>query len=447
MADYGMESLVFELNVASARLAREAADAVARKSGRPRFVAGVLGPTSKTASMSVDVNDPGARPVTFDELVLTYAEAARGLLQGGADILLVETVFDALNAKAAIFALLQLYDEIGYSPPVMVSGTITDESGRTMTGQSTEAFYNSLRHVRPLSMGLNCALGPDSLRQFVEEMSRVSEFFVSAHPNAGLPNEFGEFDVGPEGMAQHIREWAESGFLNIVGGCCGTTPEHIRAIADAVKDVPPRQPPKISPGCRLSGLEPLNIDANSLFVNVGERTNVTGSARFKKLILAEDHSAALEVARQQVESGAQIIDVNMDEGMLDAERAMSTFLNLLASEPDIARVPVMVDSSKWSVIEAGLKTLQGKPVVNSISLKEGEGPFLEQASLARRYGAAVIVMAFDEQGQADNLARRVAICSRAYRILTEQLDFPAEDIIFDPNIFAVATGIEDHRNY
>ncbi|MDJ0873575.1 MAG: methionine synthase [Gammaproteobacteria bacterium] len=447
MADYRMEALVHELNVASARLARQAADAVADKTGTPRFVAGVLGPTNRTASLSPDVNDPGLRNISFDELVAAYTEATRGLMEGGADLLLVETVFDTLNAKAALFAVQQHLEEQAVDVPIMISGTITDASGRTLSGQTTEAFWHSVRHAGPLSVGLNCALGATQLRPHVEDLARVADTYVSAHPNAGLPNEFGGYDEGPEDMAPVLREFAESGFLNIVGGCCGTTPEHIRAIAEAVRDMPRRQVPKPSPACRLAGLEPLSISDESLFVNVGERTNVTGSARFKKLILAEEYSAALDVARQQVENGAQIVDINMDEGMLDAEHAMSTFLNLVASEPDIARVPLMIDSSKWAVIEAGLKCVQGKPVVNSISLKEGETPFIEQATLARRYGAAVIVMAFDEQGQADNLERRIAICTRAYGILTQQVGFPAEDIIFDPNIFAVATGIEEHRNY
>ncbi len=396
MADYGMEELVRELNLASARIAREATDAAAERTGKPRFVAGVLGPTNRTASLSPDVNDPGLRHITFDALVTAYLEAARALMEGGADLLLVETIFDTLNAKAALFAIDQYRDELGVDVPIMISGTITDASGRTLSGQTTEAFWNSVRHAQPLTVGLNCALGAKDLRPHVEELSRIADTYVSAHPNAGLPNEFGGYDEGPEDMAPVLKEFADSGFLNIVGGCCGTTPEHIRAIAQAVQEVVPRQVPETPAACRLAGLEPLNIGADSLFVNVGERANVTGSARFKKLILAEDYEAALEVCRQQVENGAQMIDVNMDEGMLDAERAMNTFLNLVASEPDIARVPLMIDSSKWSVIEEGLKCIQGKPVVNSISLKEGADPFIQHAELARRYGAAVIVMAFDE---------------------------------------------------
>jgi 5-methyltetrahydrofolate--homocysteine methyltransferase len=448
MADYAMEDMVPEINREAARIAREAADAwTAKDPAKPRFVAGVLGPTNRTASISPDVNDPGFRNVDFDTLVASYREAAEALIEGGADLLLIETVFDTLNAKAAVFAVETLFDETGRRLPVMISGTITDASGRTLTGQVTEAFWNSLRHARPISFGLNCALGPKELRAHVEELSRLADCHVSAHPNAGLPNEFGEYDLSPEQMAVHIREWAESGFLNIVGGCCGTTPPHIRAIAGAVADISPRTVPETVPACRLSGLEPCNIDAESLFVNVGERTNVTGSARFKRLIKDGDYETALEVAASQVENGAQIIDVNMDEGMLDSKAAMVRFLNLMASEPDISRVPVMIDSSKWEVIEAGLKCIQGKGVVNSISMKEGEETFIEQAKLVRRYGAAVIVMAFDEEGQADTKERKVEICQRAYRILTEQVGFPAEDIIFDPNIFAIATGIEEHNNY
>jgi len=446
MADYSMEDLSFELNVASARLACEAA-AAASTPDKPRFVAGVLGPTNRTCSLSPDVNDPGFRNISFDELVDAYAEAARGLIEGGADILLVETIFDTLNAKAAIFALEQVFDSDGVRLPVMISGTITDASGRTLSGQTTEAFYNALRHARPISIGLNCALGPEQLRQYVEELARISDTNVSAHPNAGLPNEFGQYDLGPEEMARHISEWAESGFLNIVGGCCGTTPDHIRAIADAVSNTSPREIPEISPHCRLSGLEPLNIGPESLFVNVGERANVTGSAKFKRLILQGSYEEALDVCRQQVEDGAQIIDVNMDEGMLESEQAMVRFLNLIASEPDISRVPVMIDSSKWEILQAGLKCIQGKGVVNSISLKEGEEKFIDQARVIRSFGAAAVVMAFDEEGQAETLARKVEICARAYRILTERVGFPAEDIIFDPNVFAVATGIEEHNGY
>ncbi len=446
MADYDMEDLVHEINLEAARLARAAADKFST-SQRPRFVAGVLGPTNRTASISPDVNNPGFRNIDFDQLVTSYLEATAALVEGGVDILLIETIFDTLNAKAAIFAVEEFFRQQGRKWPVMISGTITDASGRTLSGQTTEAFYNSLRHVEPVSIGLNCALGPDLLRPYVEEMARVANVCVNVHPNAGLPNEFGEYDLGPEAMAEEIGRWAEQGLLNIVGGCCGTTPAHIAAIARAVAPHPPRPRPEREPACRLSGLEPLNIGKDSLFVNVGERTNVTGSARFKRLILEGDYDTALEVAREQVENGAQIIDVNMDEAMLDGKEAMVTFLNLIASEPDIARVPVMIDSSKWEIIEAGLKCIQGKGVVNSISLKEGEQAFIEHARRVRQYGAAMVVMAFDEQGQADTRQRKVEICSRSYRILTEQLGFPPEDIIFDPNIFAVATGIEEHNNY
>jgi len=447
-ADYQLESIVHELNVATARVAREAADAISQKTpDRPRFVAGVLGPTNRTASISPDVNNPGFRNVSFDELVVSYSEAIDGLIVGGVDFLLVETVFDTLNAKAALFAIDKYFFEHDCCLPIMISGTITDASGRTLSGQTAEAFWNSLRHVKPFSFGLNCALGARELRQYIEELSGLADCYISAHPNAGLPNEFGGYDETPEEMAAEIAEWARSGLLNIVGGCCGTSPAHIRAIADAVTGIAPRIRPVIDIKCRLSGLEPLNIDSASLFVNVGERTNVTGSARFKRLIIDGVYDTALDVARQQVDAGAQVIDINMDEGMLDGVEAMQTFLNLIASEPDISRVPVMIDSSKWPVIEAGLKCVQGKAIVNSISLKEGESAFIEQARLVRRYGAAVIVMAFDEQGQADTQERKVEICTRAYSILTGQLAFPAEDIIFDPNIFAVATGIEEHNNY
>ncbi|MCP5195524.1 MAG: methionine synthase [Gammaproteobacteria bacterium] len=448
MHDYGMESLAPELNRAAARLAREVADEFsARDPDRPRFVAGILGPTNRTASLSPDVNNPGFRNISFDELVAAYLEATQGLVEGGVDLLLVETIFDTLNAKAALFAIQQFFDASGMRRPVMISGTITDASGRTLSGQTTEAFWNSLSHIQPLSFGLNCALGATQLRPYVAELARIADTYVSAHPNAGLPNAFGEYDETPEMMAATIREFAESGFLNIVGGCCGTTPAHIRAIVAAVKDLPPRPIPAIEPRCRLAGLEPLNIGPDALFINVGERTNVTGSAVFKRLIKAGDYNAALDVARQQVENGAQIIDINMDEGMLDSKTAMTTFLNLIAAEPDISRVPVMIDSSKWEILEAGLKRIQGKPVVNSISMKEGEAAFIRQARLIRRYGAAVIVMAFDEQGQADTEERKFTICQRAYRILTEQIGFPPQDIIFDPNIFAIATGIEEHNRY
>ncbi|MDA8362576.1 MAG: methionine synthase [Gammaproteobacteria bacterium] len=448
MADYHMQDLVYELNRDGAFLARSIADEFeARDSTRPRFVAGVLGPTSRTASISPDVNDPGFRNISFDELVAAYAEAARGLLDGGADMLLVETVFDTLNCKAALYAIERHFEHARLRVPIMISGTITDASGRTLSGQTTEAFWNSVSHVRPLSVGLNCALGATQLRQYVAEMSRVADSRVSTHPNAGLPNEFGQYDDTPEHMAAVLQEFARAGLLNIVGGCCGTSPAHIRAIADAMRGVPPRAVPEIEPQCRLAGLEPLNIGPQSLFVNIGERTNVTGSAAFKRLILNEEYEKAVEVARQQVENGAQIIDINMDEAMLDGEHAMATYLNLIASEPDISRVPVMIDSSKPSVIEAGLKRIQGKPVVNSISLKEGEEKFVAEARKIRRYGAAVVVMAFDEQGQADTRERKVQICARCYRILTEKVGFPPQDIIFDPNIFAVATGIEEHNNY
>jgi len=446
MADYGMEELVYELNYEGARLARDAADAVA-SADKPRFVAGVLGPTNRTASISPDVNNPGYRNVTFDQLVEAYSEAMRGLVDGGSDMILVETIFDTLNAKAALFAIQQYFDEQNMRLPVMISGTITDASGRTLSGQTAQAFWASVNHINPISFGFNCALGAKELRQYVEEMSGVVSCYINAHPNAGLPNEFGEYDESPEEMAAEIREWASSGFLNIIGGCCGTAPSHIKAIADAVAEFPPRKIPELRVECRLSGLEPLNINEDSLFINVGERTNVTGSAKFKRLILEEDYETALDVAREQVENGAQVIDINMDEGMLDGEKAMVTFLNLIASEPDISRVPVMIDSSKWHIIEAGLKCIQGKGIVNSISLKEGEAAFIEQAKLVRRYGAAAIVMAFDEVGQADTRERKVEICSRAYKILTEQVGFPPQDIIFDPNIFAVATGIEEHNNY
>ena len=446
LADYGMESLVLELNEAGARLAREACDAIATAE-RPRWVAGVLGPTSRTLSMSPDVNDPGARNTSFDELVETYIEATEGLIAGGSDIILIETIFDTLNAKAAIFAVKQVFETLGLELPIMISGTITDASGRTLSGQTPEAFWNSMAHAKPFSIGLNCALGAKELRPHIEELSRLSDTLVSAHPNAGLPNEFGEYDETAEEMSTIVSEFAQSGLVNIIGGCCGTTPEHIRAIAQSVEAFSTRKIPKIEPACRLSGLEPFNITADSLFVNVGERCNVTGSARFKRLVLEEDYDTALDVARQQVEDGAQILDINMDEGMLDAVHAMTTFLKLIASEPDISRIPLMIDSSKWHVIEAGLKWAQGKCIVNSISLKEGEEPFIKQAKLCLKYGAAIVVMAFDTNGQADNLERRKTICQRSYDILVNQVGFRPEDIIFDPNVFAVATGIEEHNNY
>src|SRR3954462_8824867 len=447
LADYGMQPLARELNRAAAQLARDAAlEWQARTPERPRFVAGVLGPTNKTASISPDVNDPGFRAIDFDGLIGAYGEAIDGLLDGGVDLLLVETVFDTLNAKAALFAIEEAFERRATRLPVMISGTITDASGRTLSGQTTEAFYNSVRHAGALAIGLNCALGAKELRPYVEELAKLSEAFTSCHPNAGLPNAFGEYEDTPDSMARHIGEWARAGWINIAGGCCGTTPEHIAAMADALADMPPRVPVKRPPALGLAGLEPFNVDERSLFVNVGERTNVTGSRAFARLVLAGDYAGALAVARQQVENGAQIVDVNMDEAMLDSPKAMHTFLSLLAVEPDIARVPVMIDSSRWSVIEAGLKCVQGKAVVNSISLKEGEAEFLRQANLCRRYGAAVVVMAFDEQGQADTLERRMAVCQRAYRLLTQH-GFPGEDIIFDPNIFAIATGLEEHARY
>jgi len=444
-AEYGLESLAFELNVAGARLARQAADKFSTPD-KPRFVAGVLGPTGRTASLSPDVNDPGYRNVSFDELVDSYVEAARGLTEGGADILLVETIFDTLNAKAALFAIEKFFDEAGRRWPIMISGTITDASGRTLSGQTAEAFWNSLAHARPLSFGLNCALGAKELRQYVEELSRVCDCFVSAHPNAGLPNAFGGYDETPQMLADEIRDWAAHGLVNIVGGCCGTSPDHIAAIAKSVAGLAPRQVPAVERKLRLAGLEAFNVGADSLFVNVGERTNVTGSRAFAKMILEGRYDDALHVARQQVENGAQVVDVNMDEAMLDSKAAMDRFLKLVASEPDISKVPLMLDSSKWEVIEAGLKCVQGKGIVNSISMKEGEAKFLEQARLARRYGAAVIVMAFDEQGQADTFKRKTEICKRAYDLLVGD-GFPPQDIVFDPNIFAIATGIPEHDNY
>lgn len=447
-ADYGMEELVYELNKEGARLAKEACEKMmAQDPSRPRFVAGGLGPTNRTASISPDVNNPGFRAVSFDQLKEAYAEAVRGLMEGGVDLILVETIFDTLNAKAALFAIDEVFVERGVKVPVMVSGTITDLSGRTLSGQTPEAFWNSVRHANPFTIGLNCALGAKEMRAHISELSRVADTLVCAYPNAGLPNEFGEYDESPEYMASLIQEFAESGLVNLVGGCCGSTPEHIRAIANAVEGVKPREVPEVERLMRLSGLEPFTLTKEVNFVNVGERTNVTGSARFRKLIKNGDYATALDVARDQVENGAQVIDINMDEGLLDSEEAMVTFLNLLAAEPDISRVPIMVDSSKWSVIEAGLKCVQGKAIVNSISLKEGEEAFLEQARLVRRYGAAVVIMAFDEDGQADTFERKIEICKRSYDLLLKELDFPPEDIIFDPNIFAVATGIEEHDNY
>ncbi len=446
LADYHMEELAYELNFEAAKLARLETDAASTPE-RPRFVAGALGPTNRTASISPDVNDPGKRNVSYDGLVTAYCESVRGLIDGGAHVLLIETIFDTLNAKAAIFAVEQVFEEKGLRLPVIISGTITDASGRTLSGQVTEAFWNSVRHARPFAIGFNCALGGKEMRPYVAELSKLADCYISCYPNAGLPNAFGEYDERPQDTAAIIAEFADAGLVNIVGGCCGTTPGHIGSIDEHVRGKQPRQPAAPPPACRLAGLEPLNIGDDTLFVNVGERTNVTGSAKFKDLIKAGDFSAALAVARQQVEAGAQVIDVNMDEGMLDGKAAMVRFLNLIASEPDISRVPVMIDSSKWEVIEAGLKCVQGKPIVNSISMKEGVEKFVEQARLCRRYGAAVVVMAFDEQGQADSLERRKTICRRAYDILTREVGFPAEDIIFDPNIFAVATGIAEHNRY
>ena len=446
MADYGMEDLSYELNYAGAALARKAADEFSTPE-KPRYVAGTLGPTTRTASISPDVNDPGARNVTYDQLVAAYLEAANGLVDGGSDIILVETIFDSLNAKAAVFALETLFEERERRWPVIISGTITDASGRTLSGQVTEAFWNAIRHVKPLAVGLNCALGAPEMRPYIAEMARIADTFVSCYPNAGLPNAFGEYDESPERQASYIADFAEAGLVNLVGGCCGTAPPHIAEIAKVVEGKTPREVPEIEVATRLSGLEPLNITDDSLFVNIGERTNITGSARFRNLIKAEDYDTALSVALQQVEVGAQVIDINMDEGMIDGVAAMDRFTKLVAAEPDISRVPVMIDSSKWDVIEAGLKNVQGKPIVNSISLKEGEEKFVREARLCRKYGAAVVVMAFDEQGQADNLERRKEICGRAYRILTEEVGFPAEDIIFDPNCFALATGIEEHATY
>ena len=447
-SDYGMEAQVIELNREAARIARAAADTVsAQTPDKPRWVAGVIGPTSRTASISPDVNDPAARNTTFTELAESYREATRALIDGGVDIIMIETVFDTLNAKAAIFAVQDVYAELGVELPMMISGTITDASGRTLSGQTTEAFWNSVAHAEPFAIGLNCALGAEQLRPYVQELSRVSSTLVSAHPNAGLPNAFGEYDESAEETAAILDEFASSGLVNILGGCCGTTPEHIQAIANAVARYSTRTIPEIAPACRLAGLEPFAINQDSLFVNVGERCNVTGSARFKRLILEDDYTTALQVALEQVENGAQIIDINMDEGMLDSVEAITTFLKLVATEPDICRVPIMVDSSKWEVIEAGLQQVQGKALVNSISLKEGEEAFIHHARLCKRYGAAVVVMAFDTEGQADNLERRIAICQRSYDILINDVGFNPSDIIFDPNIFAIATGIEEHNNY
>src|SRR5579862_9065067 len=445
--DYRMEGLVAELNLAAARLAREVADEHSSRSGEPRFVAGALGPTNRTASLSPSVNDPGHRNISFDQLLATYREASGALIDGGVDLLVIETIFDTLNAKAALLGVRQAMRERSVQLPLMVSGTITDASGRTLSGQTLEAFWNSIRHAEPLVVGLNCALGARQLKPYVEEFSGLADVALCIYPNAGLPNAFGDYDEQACETAALLREFAEQGLLNIVGGCCGTTPDHIVHIREAVAQLPPRVPPKLPPRCRLSGLEALNIGPESLFVNVGERTNVTGSAKFRRLIEADDYVGALEVARSQVANGAQVIDVNLDEAMLDSEAAMVRLLNLIGSEPDVARVPIMVDSSKWSVIEAGLKCLQGKSIVNSISLKEGEEKFLEQARKVRDYGAAVVVMAFDEQGQADSIERKVSICERSYRLLTERAGFDPSDIIFDPNVLAIATGLEEHQAY
>ena len=448
MADYNMEGLAYEMSKAGAAIARAAADAAAaRTPDKPRFVAGVLGPTNRTASLSPDVNNPDFRNVTFDQLVDAYTDSTRGLIDGGADILLIETIFDTLNAKAAIFAVLKYFDDHGVTYPIMISGTITDASGRTLTGQTAEAFWISMSHARPLSIGFNCALGAKELRPHIAELSRIAATYVSAHPNAGLPNEFGEYDQSPEFMATLLKEFAQSGLLNIVGGCCGTTPDHIRAIAEAVAAVKPRAVPDVEPLLRLSGLEPFTFTPELNFVNIGERTNVTGSRKFLRLIKEEKHEEALSIARSQIDGGAQLIDVNMDEGLLESEEEMSLFLRLVASEPDISRVPLVIDSSKWDVIESGLKCVQGKSIVNSISMKEGEEAFLAQARLLRRYGSAAIIMAFDEAGQADTLERRVTICKRAYDLLVEKADFPPQDIIFDPNIFPIGTGIAEHSIY
>src|SRR5688572_25924288 len=446
-ADYGMQELAYELNHEGARLAREAADLAEAEDGKRRFVAGALGPLNKTASMSTDVNNPGHRAVTFDQIVASYSEAINGLIDGGADLLLFETITDTLNTKAGIFAAQRIFAQRGFDLPIMISGTITDLSGRTLSGQTPTAFWYSVRHASPFTIGLNCALGATAMRPHVAEPSDVADALVCVYPNAGLPNSFGGYDETPEYMARQLDIFAREGLVNIVGGCCGTTPDHIRAIAEAVGKYKPRRVPDVPRRLRLSGLEPFTLTKEIPFVNVGERTNVTGSARFRKLITAGDYQAALEVARDQVQNGAQIIDINMDEGLIDSEKVMVEFLNLLAAEPDIARVPLMIDSSKFAVIEAGLKCVQGKALVNSISMKEGEEKFLEAAQLVRAYGAAVVVMAFDEQGQADTLERKVAICTRAYRLLTEQVGFPPEDIVFDPNIFAIATGIEEHNGY
>ena len=447
MSDYGMEELVYELNFEAAKIARAAADQHQKSNDQEVYIAGILGPSSRTCSLSPDVEDPAYRNISFDELVKTYSEATAALLDGGADLIMVETIFDTLNAKAALFAIDCVAQERDIDIPIMISGTITDASGRTLSGQTTEAFWHSVRHADPISVGLNCALGAAELRPFLQKLSQISDCYVSAHPNAGMPNQFGEYDQSAAEMAEIIKEFGSEGLFNIVGGCCGTTPLHIKLIKAVTADLTPRVPAVSPQSMLLSGLEPLEIDADSLFINIGERTNVTGSAAFRKLIEAGDYEAALQVARQQVENGAQIIDINMDEGMLDSESAMVRFLNLIAGEPDISRVPLMIDSSKWSIIEAGLKCVQGKSIVNSISMKEGEEAFIQQAKLVKRYGAAVVVMAFDEEGQADTLKRKVNICKRAYDLLTQTVGLDPHDIIFDPNIFAVATGIEEHNEY
>ncbi len=446
--DYDLSELAYEQNLESARLARAACDAYSTPE-RPRFVAGALGPQPKTASISPDVNDPGARNVTFDELRVAYTEQLNGLLDGGVDLILIETIFDTLNAKAAIFAVEEVFEERGERLPVMISGTVTDASGRILSGQTVEAFWNSVRHARPITIGLNCALGAALMRPYIAELAKICDTYVCVYPNAGLPNPMSDtgFDETPADTSALLEEFARAGLVNMAGGCCGTTPEHIQAIAEKVSSLPSRLVPEILVKTRLSGLEALNIDDESLFVNVGERANVTGSKAFARLIREEKYDEAVAVARQQVENGAQIIDINMDEAMLDSVACMHRFLNMIASEPDIARVPVMIDSSKWSVIETGLKCAQGKSIVNSISLKEGEEPFLKQARLCRLYGAAAVVMAFDEQGQADTLERRKTICTRAYNLLIEKVGFPPEDIIFDPNVFAIATGIDEHNHY
>ncbi|HLT95026.1 MAG TPA: homocysteine S-methyltransferase family protein, partial [Membranihabitans sp.] len=447
-ADYGMEKWVYRINLEGARVARRAVDTfMDQHPGAVRFVAGALGPTTRTASLSPDVNRPEYRAISYDELYEVYLEQAGGLLDGGVDIFLLETIFDTLNAKAAIHAILDLREKTKKEIPLIISGTITDNSGRTLSGQTVEAFWISISHAKPLAVGLNCALGAKEMRPHLQELASISDTFISAYPNAGLPNEMGEYDQDPEEMKAYIRDFAESNFVNIVGGCCGTTPDHIRAIVQAVQGLQPRQPQLQPPYSQYSGLEALIVRPESNFINIGERTNITGSKRFEKLIKNQKYEEALEVARQQVEGGAQIIDVNMDEGLLDSELEMKNFLNMMMSEPEIARLPVMVDSSKFSVIEAGLKCVQGKCIVNSLSLKEGEEKFIEQARIVRKYGAAVVIMAFDEEGQAETADRRIEICSRAYRILVDQIGFPPQDIIFDPNIFAVATGIEEHNNY